>query len=101
MKRRDFIAGLGSAAAWPLAAGAQQPNRMRRIGVLNTFASDDAEGQARNAAFLQGLQQLGWSEASNIRKWPERPTGVSSRAAHTSYARSRLGLPERWLGLEV
>ena len=57
--RRDFIMLLGAAAAWPLAAGAQQGERARRIGVLMNVAADDKEGQARIAAFLQGLQQLG------------------------------------------
>ena len=66
MNRREVIAGLG-AAAWPIAARAQQPERMRRIGVLSTFASDAAEGQARKAAFLQGLQPLGWSVGRNVR----------------------------------
>src|SRR5262249_51041844 len=62
MRRREFIALLsGAAAAWPLAAHAQQGERMRRIGVLMNLGSDDAEGQARNAAFLQGLQELGWT----------------------------------------
>jgi putative tryptophan/tyrosine transport system substrate-binding protein len=62
VKRREFITLLGgAAAAWPLAARAQQPERMRRIGVLMNLASDDAEGQARLAAFHQGLQQLGWT----------------------------------------
>jgi len=67
VKRRDFIALLGGAAAtWPLAARAQQRERMRRIGVLMNLASDDAEGQARLAAFHQGLQQLGWTVGGNM-----------------------------------
>jgi len=67
IRRRDFITLLGSAAAaWPLAARAQQPQRMRRIGVLMNYASDDAEGQARLAAFHQGLQQLGWTVGRNV-----------------------------------
>jgi len=66
MRRREFISLLGSAAAaWPFAARAQQGERMRRIGVLVAVA-DDPEGQARIAAFLQGLQQLGWAEGRNL-----------------------------------
>src|SRR5262245_33722199 len=65
--RRKFLATLGGAAAWPLAAHAQQPERMRRIGVLIPYAADDPEGRARIAAFLQGLQQLGWTEGRNVR----------------------------------
>ena len=67
MKRREFITLMGGAAAWPLAARAQQPERMRRIGVLMTTAADDPEGQARLAAFVQGLQQLGWTDGRNMR----------------------------------
>ena len=68
MRRREFITLLGGAAvAWPLAARAQQGERMRRIGVLMTLAADDPEGQARIAAFLQGLQQLGWTDGRNVR----------------------------------
>src|SRR5262245_66131465 len=68
MKRRAFITLLGGAAiAWPLAARAQQPERMRRIGVLMNLAADDREGQARLKAFAQGLQQLGWTDGRNVR----------------------------------
>jgi putative ABC transport system substrate-binding protein len=68
MKRREFITLLGgAAAAWPLAARAQQGERVRRIGVLHTIAANDADGQARNTAFLQGLQQLGWTDGRNVR----------------------------------
>ena len=65
--RREFITLLGGAAAWPLAARAQQPERMRRIGVLLPVAADDTEFQARVGAFLQGLQQLDWSFGRNVR----------------------------------
>jgi ABC-type uncharacterized transport system substrate-binding protein len=67
MRRREFISLLGGAAAWPLAAGAQQGERVRRIGVLMAQAANDPEGQARIAAFLQGLQELGWSVGRNLR----------------------------------
>ena len=67
MKRREFITLLGGAAAWPLAARAQQPDRMRRIGVLMGYAESDREGRARLAAFLQELQQLGWVEGRGVR----------------------------------
>src|SRR5436309_11504247 len=68
MNRRAFISLLGGAvAAWPLAARAQQPERVPRIGVLMASAADDSENQARMAAFLQGLAQLGWTDGRNIR----------------------------------
>jgi putative ABC transport system substrate-binding protein len=68
IKRREFITFLGGAAAtWPLAARAQQPGVVRRIGVLMAFAESDPEGQARVAAFQQGLRKLGWAEGRNIR----------------------------------
>jgi putative ABC transport system substrate-binding protein len=66
MGRREFVTFLLGAAVWPMAARAQQPAPMRRIGVLMNLASDDAEGQARLAAFHQGLQQLGWTIGSNV-----------------------------------
>jgi hypothetical protein len=66
--RRDFITLLGSAAAaWPLAARAQQPEQMRRIGVATGTAADDPDGQARLRGFLQGLKQSGWTEGRNVR----------------------------------
>ena len=68
MRRREFIMLLGgSVAAWPLVAWAQQPERMRHIGVLIGNAADDAESQARTEAFAQGLAQLGWVDGRNVR----------------------------------
>jgi putative tryptophan/tyrosine transport system substrate-binding protein len=68
VRRREFITLLGgAAAAWPLAARAQQTERMRRIGVLTPFPADDAEGQARLTAFAQALQQAGWTLGQNLR----------------------------------
>src|SRR5882724_9075408 len=70
MRRREFITllcGTAATTALPLAAPAQQPERMRRIGVLMSLAADDPEGQARIAAFLQALQQLGWTDGRNLR----------------------------------
>jgi putative ABC transport system substrate-binding protein len=66
MRRREFITLLGGAAAWPLPARGQQTERVRRIGVLMNLAADDPESQTRNAAFLQGLQQLGWTDGRNV-----------------------------------
>jgi putative ABC transport system substrate-binding protein len=68
MRRRDFVALLGGAAlASPVAARAQQPGRMRRVGVLMGVAESDPEGQARIAAFRQGLSDLGWADSRNLR----------------------------------
>ena len=72
MRRREFITLLGGAATapamlWPLAARAQQGERMRRVGVHINSPADSLEGKARVAAFLQGLQQLGWTEGRNVR----------------------------------
>jgi putative ABC transport system substrate-binding protein len=66
MRRREFIAGLGAAAAWPRVARAQTAERMRRIGVLMGVTTDDRESQVRIAAFLQGLRQLGWIDGRNV-----------------------------------
>ncbi|MGB8585678.1 MAG: hypothetical protein WCD87_08480 [Pseudolabrys sp.] len=67
MRRREFIALIGGAATWPLTARAQQPDRMRRIGVLIPLAADDPEAKARLAAFAQGLRELGWTDGRNVR----------------------------------
>jgi putative tryptophan/tyrosine transport system substrate-binding protein len=67
MRRRQFITLLGGAAAWPLAARAEQGERFRRIGVLTNLAADDPEGQVRNTAFAQALAQLGWTVGHNLR----------------------------------
>src|SRR5215831_8243378 len=68
MRRREFITLLGGAtAAWPLAASAQQRERMRRIGVLIPLTADDPESQRRVTAFVQGLQELGWTDGRNVR----------------------------------
>jgi putative tryptophan/tyrosine transport system substrate-binding protein len=69
IRRRDFVIllGCGTVAAWPLAARAQQGDRMRRIGVLSNLAEDDLETRSRNAVVRQGLQELGWTEGRNVR----------------------------------
>jgi putative ABC transport system substrate-binding protein len=67
VQRREFISLLGGSAAWPLAAWAQQGERVRRVGVLMGLTADNADGQARLAAFLQSLQQLGWTDGHNMR----------------------------------
>jgi putative ABC transport system substrate-binding protein len=66
IRRRKVITLLGGAAAWPLTARAQQHERMRRIGVIFNLTPDDPEGQVRNAAFLQALQELGWTVGRNL-----------------------------------
>ena len=66
MKRREFVTLLGGAAAWPLAARAQQPDRVRRIGALYILRPDDQEAHARNAVFEQSLQHLGWTVGRNL-----------------------------------
>jgi putative ABC transport system substrate-binding protein len=80
---RELIKGIvGSAAvAWPLAARAQQNERMRRIGVLMPYAKDNPEVQARNAAFLQELQKLGWAEGRNLQIEYRWDTGDLRKAA--------------------
>ena len=79
MKRRDFITLLGGAAAWPLAARAQEGERIRLVGVLIGVA-DDAQGQARLAAFHKGMQELGWTEGRNIQLETRFSGGDGGRA---------------------
>jgi ABC-type uncharacterized transport system substrate-binding protein len=67
VRRREFITLLGGAAGWPLAARAQQADSLRRIGALMNLTADDPESRARIAAFVQGLQQLGWTDGRNLR----------------------------------
>jgi hypothetical protein len=67
MKRRDFIAGLGGAAVWPLAARAQQSERIRRVGVLMPFDENDPEGELRYSVFTRALADLGWANGRNVR----------------------------------
>jgi len=85
MRRREFITLIGgAAAAWPVAASAQQPARVRSIGVLMSLGADDREGQARLAAFLQELQQLGWMVGRNARidiRWGADVATIRKKAA--------------------
>ena len=67
LRRREFIAALGGAAAWPLAARAQQGNRVRRIGVLTPGDENDPEYKRRYSAFAQALADLGWADGRNVR----------------------------------
>ena len=85
MKRREFIAALGGAAAWPIIASAQQIDRVRRIGVLMHVTENDPDGQARLTAFVERLKELGWSEGRNLRfdiRWgPNDPDRYPRQAA--------------------
>src|SRR5262249_8457173 len=85
MKRREFVRLVGGAAvAWPVAAHGQEPSRVRRIGVLMPLAADDSVAQGRNAALLQGLQQLGWTVGQNIQieyRWSGGNDEVTRRYA--------------------
>ena len=82
MKRRTFIAALGGAVAWPFAALAQQPDRMRLVGVFQGLAAEDPAGRVRAAAFTKGLQELGWIDGGNVRfdnRWGEGNADVMRR----------------------
>ena len=90
MRRREFIALAGGMAVLPLAARAQQSERMRRIGVLMNATENDPYGQARLAAFKQVLQQLGWSDGRNVRmdiRWGVNDVDLTRRYA--TWSRSR------------
>ena len=92
MKRREFITLLGgAAAAWPLAARAQQGGRVRRIGVLMSQAADDPEGLRRVSAFAQGLQEHGWSIAGTFGSTTDGEQAISTGFVDTrqSWSRSR------------
>jgi putative ABC transport system substrate-binding protein len=80
MRRREFIAGLSGAAAWPLAARAQQPDRMRRMGVLTGFVENDPEAKAYLSRFRQGLAELGWIDGRNLRMDVRWAAGSVDRA---------------------
>ena len=85
MRRREFMVLLcGAVTVWPLLSRAQQPNRMRRLGVLMPLAESDAEGQKYIASFAQGLRELGWTDGNNIRidyRWPGTDVGRIRTAA--------------------
>jgi hypothetical protein len=89
MRRRECFALLGGAAVWPLAARAQQPEQMRRIGVLMPYASDDPEIKSRLAAFHQALEQLGWSEGNNFLSLPKTPSTWHAAANRVMNCRMR------------
>ena len=92
MRRREFLGVLGAAGiGWPLAAAAQQPERMRHIGLLMAAGADDPEYQARMAAFQQGLEQLGWTEGRNARIAfvGPRPTPTKSASTPANWPPSR------------
>ena len=84
IRRREFITLLGGAAAWPLAAPAQQGDRVRRIGVLMPWAQSDPEGKLRYFAFTQALADTGWTDGRNCGS-----TFGGAAATSTKYARSR------------
>jgi hypothetical protein len=87
LRRREFITLLGGAVAWPLAARAQQGDRVRRIGVLMPDDENDPEGKLRYSAFAQALADLGWTDRRNVRMWGPR------RRQPDASARAGVGRP--------
>ena len=83
MRRRDFITLLGSAAAWPLAARAQQPNGVKRIGWLSTTGEQDPQNQAQRRAFHQEFAKLGWTDGQNVRIDYRSTSGEDDSRART------------------
>jgi putative ABC transport system substrate-binding protein len=84
MKRREFITVLCGAAAWPMTARAQQPERVRRIGVLSPLPADQPDDQVRLAAFLKALSQLGWTDGRNVRieaRWSAGDAAITRKYA--------------------
>jgi hypothetical protein len=94
MRRREFIAGLG-AAAWPLAAPAQQGDRMRRIGVLMPFDENDPQIQGWFSRFTQGLAELGWTDGRNLRMDVRWTAGSHRDAGWAKWQDSGVAAPPR------
>jgi hypothetical protein len=103
VKRREFITLLGgaAAAAWPVAARAQQAEQMRRIGVLMNTGADEPESQARLAAFMQAVQELGWAAGRNLRIDYRWSPGSYNRRIEESPRRSRAGIGGGNLDFEI
>src|SRR6516225_9502150 len=84
MRRRDFIAAVAGSAVWPMVGHAQQPGKMRRIGVLMSFVVNDPEGLSRAAALENGLRKLGWIKGHSVRieyRWAGNPDVLRTGAA--------------------
>ena len=99
MRRREFIAGLGSAAAWPIAARAQQGDRVRRIGVLMPGDENDPEQKRRLFAFTQALAGLGWTDGRNVRmdlRWGGGSINRIRALAQELVGLGRRAWPPRW-----
>jgi putative ABC transport system substrate-binding protein len=100
MRRREFIAGLGSTAAWPVVARAQQPDRVRRIGVLMGYREGDPEGKSYISSFMQRLSELGWTESRNLRMDVRWAAGLAHPGGNmTGFLMQEPSLGGKWLGL--